>query len=211
MPRWVNILIQAIAMLGQVSNQFFDAIPQRWKMPVMIGLALGQGLVAILANSYNPDGTRAVTAYVPPGAIAKILPNAVTKVGIVLACVLVSGCATLQDDVDAIHARLQVVVQADLDAALASASRPQRDGTPIDPDGVRCFSALKVLAGAEARQLPDIKGVLSTIEAARSIRLSMESTKDSTIGAINTACAAWWMSVKGQAVKLALDVMKAAK
>lgn len=126
-------------------------------------------------------------------------------------CLVCVGCATIQDDVDAVHTRLQTVVIADLDAALASASRPLADGSPVDPDGVQCFTALKQIAGAEARQLPDVKGVISTIEAARVTRLALESSKDSVIAAINSACAAWWMSVKGQAIKLALDVMQAAK
>jgi hypothetical protein len=125
---------------------------------------------------------------------------------LVVCCLACVGCATMQEDVDAVHARLQDIVQADLDAALASASRPLKDGTPIDPDGVRCFATLKQLSAGGALQLPQVKGVLSAVEAARITRLSLESTSADLIGTINSACAAWYMSVKGQAIRIAVDV-----
>lgn len=122
-----------------------------------------------------------------------------------------AGCATLQDKLDAVHTDLQALKGPDLDAALASASRPNAHGEPIDPDGVTCFTTLKAMNAEAAATLPEIKGILSTIEAVRVTRLEIEDGANGKIARINSACAAWYMSVKKRVVETAIDVMKMLK
>ena len=89
MPRWVNILTQVLLLVAQMSNQFFDVLKLQadYRTAIMLALGFVQALIGIVAHEYNPDGTPAVTAYVPPGTIAKILP-------LILVALILPGCAT---------------------------------------------------------------------------------------------------------------------
>jgi hypothetical protein len=138
---------------------------------------------------------------------AKVGADGIAKLALVATLLGLAGCATVQEDVDSVHEKLQAVTLADIEAAFASASRPAVGGGMVDPDGARCFGELRSIVAQDAARLPEIKGALSAVEAARVVRLSIESSRDAVVGRINTACAAWYMSVKGQAIKLAIQVM----
>ena len=66
MTRTWNIVIQLVALAGQVVNQFGSLIPPARRDAVAAGLAIAQGIVAVVAHSYNPDGTSAGVAYQRP-------------------------------------------------------------------------------------------------------------------------------------------------
>lgn len=63
MPRWVSILVQSVGMIAQVVN--VELFPKDYRIMIMTGIAVIQGITGIIAHSYNPDGTNASCAYVP--------------------------------------------------------------------------------------------------------------------------------------------------
>jgi hypothetical protein len=64
MNRWVNLVAQLLGFATQVIIPTFVVDPT--KRTTIQGVVAGvQGIVGIVAHSYNPDGTPAVVAYVP--------------------------------------------------------------------------------------------------------------------------------------------------
>ncbi len=58
MPRWMNVLIQSLAVAGQVANAYGGLLPEKYKVGTGVVLGIGQIVVGTLAHNYNPDGTR---------------------------------------------------------------------------------------------------------------------------------------------------------
>lgn len=68
MPRWFNILVQAVGTAGSAWTLFGGYVPPKVGGWVVTGLTAAQAVVGIIAHQYNPDGTPATNAYVPPPA-----------------------------------------------------------------------------------------------------------------------------------------------
>jgi hypothetical protein len=66
MKRWQNIVIQLLGILGQSANVFSGIVSPKYQPLVMLALTMAQATAAYYAHSYNPDGTAATTAYIPP-------------------------------------------------------------------------------------------------------------------------------------------------
>lgn len=66
MTRSLNISIQILLLLGQVLNMLLPTLHPEHRIYATVGIAFVQGIAAILAHSYNPDGTPAKVAYDPP-------------------------------------------------------------------------------------------------------------------------------------------------
>jgi len=66
MSRKVNIALQIIGLATQIANGLSPYWSTNVKMYVMAGLSLAQGAVAIIAHSFNVDGTPQEAAYQPP-------------------------------------------------------------------------------------------------------------------------------------------------
>jgi len=64
MKRWVNILAQAAGVIGQLVIPAFVANPKSAAKYAAI-IAAVQGIAAIIAHNYNPDGTPAALPYQP--------------------------------------------------------------------------------------------------------------------------------------------------
>ncbi len=80
---------------------------------------------------------------------------------IAFALLLITGCTGLP-----MNPQLQSVTQADIDAAIALAQAGN------DPDGLACWTAIKNAMPASGPVVVDIKGVASTVQAARNARRS---------------------------------------
>ena len=65
-PKWLNFLIQGIAIGGGVYTQVSPAIPPSVGNKIMFGFSLAQAIAGMFAHYYNPDGSPASVAYVPP-------------------------------------------------------------------------------------------------------------------------------------------------
>jgi hypothetical protein len=100
MPRWINILTQSLLLVCQIINQFFEIIPAKYKTAALIAMAMVQGVVAIIAHSYNPDGTNAALPWTDPKVIATARPLRPGGAGAIfmfaLLISLVAGCALTQ-------------------------------------------------------------------------------------------------------------------
>ncbi len=70
MPRWINIFTQCLLLVCQVVNQFFEILPAKYKTAALVTMAMVQGAVAIIAHSYNPNGTNAALPWTDPKVIA---------------------------------------------------------------------------------------------------------------------------------------------
>lgn len=66
MKRWWNIAFQIVATGGQVLNLYAPFIPVEYQGTAAAILTAAQGTIAVLAHSFNPDGTTAQVPYVPP-------------------------------------------------------------------------------------------------------------------------------------------------
>ena len=65
MPRWLNVLIQVVGIVGQGFNAFGGFVPPKYQVQVAGGIGAAQAAVGVLAHSFNPDGTNASVGYVP--------------------------------------------------------------------------------------------------------------------------------------------------
>lgn len=61
-----HLIWQALAMILQAANQYSDILPPKWKPFIALAIGLIQVLLGWHAHYYNPDGTPASVAYVPP-------------------------------------------------------------------------------------------------------------------------------------------------
>lgn len=61
-----HLIWQAIALIVQAGNQYGNLTPKNWAPVVALVVGLGQVLLAWRAHYFNPDGTPAAVAYVPP-------------------------------------------------------------------------------------------------------------------------------------------------
>ena len=66
MTRWFNILSQSLLLVGQAVNVLSPYWTQETKDYVIVILTLVQGIVGVVAHSYNIDGTSQKAAYQPP-------------------------------------------------------------------------------------------------------------------------------------------------
>jgi hypothetical protein len=76
-----QLVVQVIASICQVLNFASGVVPVKYQPIVLFVLTVLQAVTGLISHYYNPDGTRATTAYV-----AKVL----------LLCLLVSGLAMAQ-------------------------------------------------------------------------------------------------------------------
>src|SRR5689334_237574 len=89
----------------------------------------------------------------------------------------ISGCATL----NAVGGqKLQDITGPDVDAAIALAKAGN------DPDGLACWTAIKAVMPTTGTTQIDIKGVASTIQAARNVRRGVQAGIDP---AVHRSCA----------------------
>jgi hypothetical protein len=65
----VNIMIQCLALVAQLLNGITEMVLPEKKPYLAIAIMAVQGIVAILAHTRNPDGSRAELPYTknPPG------------------------------------------------------------------------------------------------------------------------------------------------
>jgi hypothetical protein len=68
MPRWVSILAQTLGFVVQGVNQFGGFIPPEYHLPIALAVGAAQGVMGIIAHSFNPDGTPATLPYVKPAS-----------------------------------------------------------------------------------------------------------------------------------------------
>jgi hypothetical protein len=68
MPRWINILLQVVALLSTYANNLTAVVPPQYQARVNLGIVLFAAIVGIIAHSYNTDGTPQSRAYVKPEA-----------------------------------------------------------------------------------------------------------------------------------------------
>jgi hypothetical protein len=61
-----NVLIQLLAMAGQMLNQSYDVLPPKGKVGAIIGLGAIQTVTALFAHFSNPDGKPASEPYIAP-------------------------------------------------------------------------------------------------------------------------------------------------
>jgi len=66
MKRSWNTIFQIIATSSQVLNLYAPIIPPKYVGLTAAILSAVQGTAAVIAHSFNPDGTPAETKYVPP-------------------------------------------------------------------------------------------------------------------------------------------------
>lgn len=63
MPRWLNVLLQVIANVGQVLNASIHIFSHELQPVIAVFLACLSVSVSTISHSYNPDGTKAEAAY----------------------------------------------------------------------------------------------------------------------------------------------------
>ena len=66
MKRFTNILLQIVGTATSAYTVFGGFVPPKYQGQLVTGVSLAQGIAALVAHHYNPDGTNAKTAYVPP-------------------------------------------------------------------------------------------------------------------------------------------------
>jgi hypothetical protein len=66
MKRSWNTLFQVLATSTQLLNLYSPIIPPKYLGLTAAILSAIQGTAAVIAHSFNPDGTAAVLPYVPP-------------------------------------------------------------------------------------------------------------------------------------------------
>jgi hypothetical protein len=64
MTRWTNLAFQAFAFTAQVVTPLLVKNPSAHAIVSGV-VAFAQGAIAIIAHSYNPDGTAATNEYSP--------------------------------------------------------------------------------------------------------------------------------------------------
>lgn len=66
MNKKFTLIFQLVAVAAQFGNQLSGLVPPKYQSYVLLGVGLAQTVQAWFAHNYNPDGTPAVTAYLPP-------------------------------------------------------------------------------------------------------------------------------------------------
>lgn len=66
MPRWLNVLIQGLAIAGTAFASFGGLLPVAIGAKIYVAISAAQAAVSVIAHSFNPDGTPATTPYRPP-------------------------------------------------------------------------------------------------------------------------------------------------
>jgi hypothetical protein len=72
MPKWVNYLIQAVAMLTQIVNAMGSIFPPKYQGFAAVAIAAVQAIVAAIAHYFNPDGTPAELPWITPKTIGTV-------------------------------------------------------------------------------------------------------------------------------------------
>ncbi len=65
MKRWFNIISQCIGVAAQVLNGVGDIVPVKYQVLAAGIIGTAQGIIAVIAHNFNPDGTSATSAYRP--------------------------------------------------------------------------------------------------------------------------------------------------
>jgi hypothetical protein len=60
----LNMIVQVVALVLQIYNQYWRMIPTGWQPLAALIVGVVQAASALLAHFSNPDGTPASTAYV---------------------------------------------------------------------------------------------------------------------------------------------------
>jgi hypothetical protein len=66
MTRVFTIVFQVLGLVVQLGSALTNIVPDKYKL--LFGTVIGaiQAIQAAVAHNYNPDGTPATVAYVPP-------------------------------------------------------------------------------------------------------------------------------------------------
>lgn len=62
----LNVIIQILATIIHAANMASGILPAKYQALVVLIVGLIQSVSALLAHFANPDGTPAITPYVPP-------------------------------------------------------------------------------------------------------------------------------------------------
>lgn len=87
----VNMLVQIAAIVLQFCNLALDIVPDKYKIYILLVIALAQAVTGVLAHYNNPDGTSIKTAYVPPSSKLSIGGMGILAVLITLGLALPSS------------------------------------------------------------------------------------------------------------------------
>src|SRR5215467_8621410 len=63
MRRSTNVIIQILALMVQILNYATGIVADKARPWIGLSILLVQGIAAIIASNYNPDGTPATVAY----------------------------------------------------------------------------------------------------------------------------------------------------
>ena len=63
MPKWFNILSQIILVIIQAMNIVAPLLSEKDKILAAAVVAAIQGVIAVVAHNYNPDGSKACEPY----------------------------------------------------------------------------------------------------------------------------------------------------
>ena len=66
MKLWQHMLVQFVLLILQGEDAITSMIPPKWKPLVTLVLGAAQMTLAAYGQFFNPDGTKATTAYVVP-------------------------------------------------------------------------------------------------------------------------------------------------
>ena len=102
-----------------------------------------------------------------------------------LVMVLVSGCATMQTDLNTALVKVAAVTTPDLQAMQANATKAG------DKDGLTCATGLLALQPQIHAAVPAVKGVMSAAEAALILQGNGPGSVQWIIDSWNSSCAAW--------------------
>ena len=66
MSRKTHFVLQAVLIVVGYGSVIENLVPPKYKAFVIIATGITQKLVALYAQGFNPDGTNAAVAYLPP-------------------------------------------------------------------------------------------------------------------------------------------------
>src|SRR5215472_11553011 len=90
MKRSTNVIIQILALMVQILNYATGIVAENARPWIGLSILLIQGIAAVIASNYNPDGTPASVAY------KKSDPQAGSVVKMIFASMLICGLLTTQ-------------------------------------------------------------------------------------------------------------------
>jgi hypothetical protein len=94
----VTAVIQALAAILHYLNLAGEIAPEKYK-PLVAGLILiAQGLNAVFAHFWNPDGTKAIEAWMPNKPKGPGFPPGAGMIALVCVALIVQGCPQKQTD-----------------------------------------------------------------------------------------------------------------